>query len=316
MQKHHRLKTKIIALCLLFAAKTWAHPGAGIVVDKYGRVYFVLSGGPHNRIILIDAHGKVTPFIVDERLHAPHHLIIDQKGNLYTVSANDGIVWKIAPDGMMTEFYSSQNEDNLWRIGAWGNPFTIDQQGNIYSIDDSSRVRILKITPEGKINILAGSEKGYADGKSNEAKFGDLHSAAMVWGPEKLLYITDGSRIRKVASDGTVSTLAISQGARLGYGAGIAIDARRNVYVADIYYRQILKITPEGKSTRLAGLSKGSIAEKTKEDVRLLMPTGIAIDRAGNIYVLDNSPEVTRVWKIAPNGKFFMFASGNNVLTN
>ena len=298
-----------IALCIFFAGKAWPHPGAGIVVDRYGQVYFVLSGAPHDRIMKIDAQGKVAPFIIDKRLRAPHHLVIDADGNLYTVSDNDGIVWKITPAGKMKRFFSSVKGNGIGGIGTWGDPFTIDRAGNIYYIDYPGRNQILKITSEGEVTTLAGSKQGFADGKGNEAKFGDLHGASMTWSPDSMLYVTDGSRIRKVTRDGTVLTLAIHQGPRLGGGVGIAIDANRNVYVADYGFERLLKLTPEGEATTLAGSVERGTAKKAIINANLEWPTGVAIGPEGDIYVMDHPTGTTRVWKISPDGNFKILAS-------
>jgi len=64
------IATVFVALCIFFADRCVAHPGAGIVVDQRGQVYFLLSGAPHNRIMKIDRQGNVAPLIIDERLQA------------------------------------------------------------------------------------------------------------------------------------------------------------------------------------------------------------------------------------------------------
>ena len=98
------IKIAFIALCIFFAGKVQAHPGAGIVVDRYGQVYFVRFYSANDPIMKIDAQGKLAPFIIDSRLRGIHHLIIDPDGNIITVSDDDGIVWKITPEGKMEQF--------------------------------------------------------------------------------------------------------------------------------------------------------------------------------------------------------------------
>ncbi len=167
----------IIALFTLLTTQAWPHPGSGIVVDQEGQIYFVLSGAPHTRIMKIDAQGKVAPFVVDKRLRAPHHLVIDKEGNLYTVSDNDSIVWKITPTSSMTRFYAPEkrseisateesrfaaqvaagtraDHSKIGSISTWGDPFTIDRAGHIYYIDYPGRRQILKIS-KGKVHTLA-----------------------------------------------------------------------------------------------------------------------------------------------------------------
>jgi DNA-binding beta-propeller fold protein YncE len=277
-----------VLLSLFCAAQIEAHPGSGIVVDSAGQVYFVLYG-PHNRIMKIDTKGLIMPFIIDKRLRGLHHLVIDSDDNLYTASDHDGKVWQIAPNAEMTQFYSPKGWKSRVNVGIGGDPFTLDAKGNIYCIGEKNRNQIFKITPKGEITPLTSLN----DGKGNAAKFGDLHGASMVWGPDEVLYVTDERHIRKVAQNGIVSTLTDNRGKAVEFelATGIAFDSQGNIYVADHAAERILKITPDGIVTTVAG-----------SDVGFFRPTGVAIGLAGHIYVLDFPPGATRVWKIMPEG--------------
>lgn len=283
-----------------------AHPGSGLVVDRAGRIYFVLTF--ESRIMRINTDGNLTTFVRDPRLRLPHHLVIDAHDNLYTVSDHDGRVWRISPDGTMTEFFSSVE---LWRdrtalVGNWGDPFTIDAEGNLYCLAYrrwGPRSQILRISANGAVAVLAGSDTGYVDGRSEEAKFRGLHFSSMAWGPEGRLYVTDGTHIRIVAPNGMVSTLEIAEGTAPEWATGLTVGADGNVYVADYRGRRALKIAPGGKATTLA--DAGS----------LFNPVGVALGREGEIYVMDTSPFGTRVSSIGSDGKVTRLASINRVGT-
>ena len=141
----------VALLTLAVVAPLLAHPGSGLVVDRQGRVYFVLPGD--SRIMRIDGAGNLTTFVSDPRLRLPHHLVMDAAGNIFVASDHDGIIWKITPAGELTEFFSSQD---LWRarvaiVGNVGDPFTMDAAGNIYCLnlrrtgDQRGTSRILKV---------------------------------------------------------------------------------------------------------------------------------------------------------------------------
>ena len=291
-------RAAILSTLLVSVAR--AHPGSGLVVDREGRLYFVVIG--QNYIMRVDTRGDLTTFVSDPRLRLPHHLVVDQDGNIYTASDHDGIVWKIAPDGTMMEYFSSRA---LWReriaiVGQGGDPFTLDEAGNLYCIAYSPRPdqsRILRITPEGVASTIAGSGTGYADGVGQEAKFADLHFASMAWGPAGLLYVTDRTRVRTITPDGIVSTWAIRGGVELEYAMGITVDSVGNVYVADYAGHRVTKTTPGGETTTVLGRR------------RLFGPTGVAIGPAGETYVLDSEPFGTRVWKIGADGQVMLLAS-------
>lgn len=105
-------------------------------------------------------------------------------------------------------------------------------------------------------------------------------------------------------ADGTAST------ARFNSPRGLALDAAANVYVADTNNHAIRKITPEGVVSTFAG-SPGKIgsADGTGAEARFNYPQGIAIDRAGNLYVTDTSNHTIR--KITPAGVTSLFAGSS-----
>src|ERR1035437_6967265 len=89
--------------------------------------------------------------------------------------------------------------------------------------------------------------------------------------------------------------------ARFRYPYGAAVDSAGNVYVADYGNSTIRKVTPGGMVTTLAGLatSPGS-ADGTGSAARFYGPMGVAVDSAGNVYVVDTSNSTIR--KLTPGG--------------
>ena len=108
---------------------------------------------------------------------------------------------------------------------------------------------------------------------------------------------------------GEVSTFAGSdKGDADGVGAaaqfssprGIAVDSAGIVYVADTGNHRIRTISREGKVSTLAGSGKEGSGDGRGVSAQFSSPRGIAVDRAGIVYVADTGNNVIR--KITPEG--------------
>jgi secreted PhoX family phosphatase len=128
------------------------------------------------------------------------------------------------------------------------------------------------------------------------------------------VYVSDrwNSTIRKITPDGVVTTLAgltgnsgcedgLGEAARFHGPSGLAVDDSGNVYVADTWNHRICKIASDGLVTTLAGQrSKVVSADGPVETAGFFDPTGVAVDRLGNVYVADDRNQAVR--KITSDG--------------
>jgi uncharacterized protein (TIGR03437 family) len=202
----------------------------------------------------------------------------------------------------------------------------VDQSGNYYVTDDEPLV--LKITPGGVTSIVAGNSQDGYSGDNGPA------TAAMISAPYGVavdsannVYLTDfnNNRIRKVSASGTITTIAGNgkfifsgdNGSALLAGLDpfdVAVDNKSNLYVADRINNRIRKITADGTITTVAGTGEPGYAGDGGPATSALLnfPTGIAVDNAGNLYIVDGANFVVRrvtanglITTIAGNGKFF-----------
>jgi sugar lactone lactonase YvrE len=97
------------------------------------------------------------------------------------------------------------------------------------------------------------------------------------------------------------STDGAGAAASFKYPASVATDGAGNVYVADTDNGTIRKITPAGVVTTLAGAA-GNVGSEdgTGSAASFSSPRGVAVDRAGNVYVADTLNHTIR--KITPGG--------------
>lgn len=173
------------------------------------------------------------------------------------------------------------------------------------------------------VETLAGNGAlGFVDGAAADARF--YQPTGLAFDATGNLYVADAEnhRIRKITTDGTVSTFAGSASPGYVDGTGgaakfyspraVAVDAAGNVYVADGGNHCIRKITSAGVVSTLAGSGAYGFAEGTGTGAQFYFPKGIAVDAAGNVYVADDLNQ--RIRKITPTGTVSTLAgstSGN-----
>lgn len=242
----------------------------------------------------------------------PIGLATDSFGNIYVADAWNHKIRKITPAGVVITLAGSTQgfADGPGVAAKFNSPQGVatDASDNIY-VADSSNNKIRKITPEGLVSTLAGSDlQGFADGTGASAQFNlPIGVATDISGN---VYVADqfNNKIRKITQTGVVTTLAGStQGFADGIGTaaqfnnpiGIATDMSGNVYVGDIVNYKIRKITPAGIVSTLAGSTQG-FADGIGAAAQFYYPFGVATDATGNVYVADNNNNKIR--KISPTG--------------
>eukprot|EP00959_Pyramimonas_sp_CCMP1952_P144047 3015586-Pyramimonas_sp.AAC.1 len=113
----------------------------------------------------------------------------------------------------------------------------VDGDGNVI-VAEFYNNRIRKISPQGLVSTLAGTgERGHRDGVGNAAKFKNPSGVAVDWEGNIFVAEYGNDRIRKISSQGVVSTLAGSgvqgfrdsiAGAQFNNPWGVAVDREGN----------------------------------------------------------------------------------------
>ena len=167
------------------------------------------------------------------------------------------------------------------------------------------------------LELLAGSigGSGNLDGTGAIARFSFPHGVAVDSAGN--VFVADSTTIRKITREGTVTTLAGVAGeygfadgagsaARFNVVSGIAVDRAGALYVADTGNNAIRKISPQGLVTTLAGSPAPASAEGCRfadgigAAAAFCVPSGVAVDSGGTVYVADTQNALIR--KITPAG--------------
>ncbi|MEI6949753.1 NHL repeat-containing protein [Paraflavisolibacter sp. H34] len=164
-------------------------------------------------------------------------------------------------------------------------------------------------------DTLAGYDSaGFRDAAGKSARFFFPCEAVVDPGGNVIVADEGNDCIRRITPAGEVSTLAgslehgwgvISWGFRDGKGTAarfnapqdVALDAAGNLYVADGENHSIRKITPDGTVNTIAGNGEAGYTDGRADTARFFMPTALAVDWQGTIYVVERFRH--RVRKIA-----------------
>lgn len=190
--------------------------------------------------------------------------------------------------------------------GGLADPYgmAVDAKGAIYFSEGGERNAVSVLAPDGSRRVLAGGAEGYRDGIGTAASFHTPSGVAL--DGQGNLYVADTGNhvIRKVAPDGTVTTLAGNgiagfadgQGAQAQFNGpvGVAVDSAGVVYVADTYNDRIRRIAPDGTVSTLAGTGRPGFADGTWDVAQFDTPCGIAVGKDG-VYVADTRNDAVRL---------------------
>ncbi len=189
----------------------------------------------------------------------------------------------------------------------------IDSKGNIY-VADTQNLRVRRISPTGVITAFAGAGVLGSSGDGGPAIDATFNFPNIVIVDKAdNVYISDqlNHRIRKVTTDGRISTIAGTGEGFGGYGGdggpanaaqlnsqvGLGLDNDGNLFVADRFNNRIRRIDARtGIITTVAGSGLvgfgGDGGPATQAELN--SPNGVAVDAAGNLYIADTGNQRIR----------------------
>jgi len=194
----------------------------------------------------------------------------------------------------------------LAKLGVAG-ALAVSPSGALYVVDEAHD-RVLVRLSNGQFRVVAGDGKvGFSGdgGPAIDAELSDVPDLA--FGPDGVLYMVDGSRVRAVGTDGVIRTVAgngrplrlVANGspalsAALGPEVHLCFSVGGQLYISDS--SQLLRSSALGRlDTINAAVRSGPMAGSF--DRNLL---NIAVDAQGDIDVAGF--DGWEIWRVSPNG--------------
>jgi sugar lactone lactonase YvrE len=243
----------------------------GITIDKAGNIFFADNNNSRirkistNQVITTVAGNGTRGFSGDDgpaiaaQFDFIHGLAIDESGNLFVADRNNHRIRKITPDGIIRTVAGngiagfSGDGGNAVSAQLY-NPVNIavDVFGNLF-ITDLSNYRVRKVTPDGVIGTYAGNGSDIYSGDGGNAIAAGVNPFSIKTDVIGNVYISDSNSIRKISTDGIITTWAgggssyndggPAGAASLPNAVDIALDASGNFYMSDVLSHRIRKIS-------------------------------------------------------------------------
>ena len=255
----------------------------------------------------------------------PESVAVDASGNLFIADYFNNLIRKMNTNGIITTV-AGGGANGLGDGGAATNAslsepsdVAVDASGNLF-IADEGDYRIRKVNTNGIIVTVAGNGTNGFSGDGGAATNASLclpRGVAMDASGNLFIADMNNNRIRKVNTNGIITTVAGIGAAGQGYGYsgdggaatnarlfwpyGVAVDATGNLFIADMRNNRIRNVNTKGIITTVAGGGANTLGDSSAAtNASLSAPSGVAVDASGNLFIADT--DNNRIRKVDING--------------
>lgn len=275
------------------------------VAVKGGHIY--VSDGQNGRILLIDPNGPWK--IITDRLNTPSAIAFDSTGDLIVADSGDHTIKKVSIKTGRVELLAGTPGEIGYADGPAEEAFfnapvgvAVGPDDRIYVADTyNDRIRLIE---KDRVLTFAGNVRGFADGNRADALFDTPCGLALTADGHLLVADSGNARLRVIEENGQVWTLAgsgrrsLTDGFYLQAGfvrpADVEISSDGVIYVADQHAVRALgrRFLPVVET--LIGADPG-YRDGPLGRAFLNRPSGLAVDRRGDLFIADAENRAVRV---------------------
>ncbi len=306
----------------------------GLAFDEKGTLF--IADTLHQLVRRVDDSGKITTvagtgkkgfngdgkLAIEADLSNPTQVTVDSKGNLFIIESINRIrfvdaVTKQIRTIVGTEIFGFSGDGGLAVNAKLNTPTAIatDSTGNLF-IADTGNNRIRRVDMQsGNISTIAGNGQAGFSGDGGQAINASLSPVGLAVDNNNNLLVVDNvsNRIRSInLGSGVINTIAgsgkigfkgdgkIAKKASFKFPTAIAVDKSNSIFIADTFNNRVRRIDSTTTIiTTVAGdgmdayVGDNGLATKAS----LSMPSHIAVDKQGNLFITDKKNNVIRAVK-------------------
>ena len=277
-----------------------------VAADRRGNIY--ISDPSNNTIRRVTPDGIINRYAGTGRygfegdgaeallaqFRSPTGLTVDGGDNLLLSDTFNLRIRRVTLDGKINTY--SEAGESLRGLA-------VDKSGNLYVAVPAAH-KVLKIAPGGTISTFAGTGvAGFRGegGQASKARLGSPSDVAVDGAGRVYIADSENDRVWVVEQDGKIRTVAgngisgytgdglKATDAALTRPAGVTLDDKGNLYIADTGNNRIRMVTAAGEIRTIAGNGapgfSGDGGPGTAATVK--EPLDVAVDSVGNVYFTD-----------------------------
>jgi sugar lactone lactonase YvrE len=245
----------------------------------------------------------------------PRYCAVDPlDGGIFISDTNNHVIRKILPDSTVKTVAGSPKQggfqDGVGAAAKFNRPFGIafERNSGMLYVAEYFSDRIRAVGRDGKVTTVAGTgQQGSADGPASTATFNKPFALCVCPRTGNIFVSEEGSnKIRCIAlpqqgAEGVATVTTVAGSGVYGFEDGPALQAQfkgiwglavcqvtGNIVVGDQGNNRVRVVTPQGEVKTMAGSGREGSEDGLGAAASFNRPAGVAVDSAGNVFVLDS----------------------------